>query len=87
MRIVNVSTFVPVARHAPFGIADEQVSQPPLQLLSHLEKIEKVVAACGAFHFQRFAIDLIIALQCVNKEEVDGEPDWTSPVTATPKRS
>src|ERR1700722_6266665 len=80
MRVVDVAAFVTVRWASILGIPQEESDQPAGNLLLHLLKRKHGATSTRTLDPEAFAIDRVVALQSIQKQDVHREPYGSSPV-------
>src|SRR5947199_10440746 len=80
MRVVCVFRNLPMTRAGAVFVRQEDASQSARQFTRYFLKRGHVSGTSRTLHFERFAVEQVIALKCFDDEEIDREPNWAAPV-------
>src|SRR5216684_3696607 len=61
-------------------IRQEELRQTPAQIARHFQQAHPLSRPGRAFHLERIPVEVMVALQCLDQQIVEGKPDRTSPV-------
>src|SRR5207253_5365066 len=80
VRIVAEAGIGPMTGAAPRRVRDEEGREPPVELVGDLADRREAARADRALDAQRVAVEVVIALERLDHEVVDREPDRPAPV-------
>src|ERR1700693_611113 len=80
MRISCESEIVSVTRAPTRGIRQKNTRQPRAKFVHDSLKIHHPTRTGRTFHLQPIAIEMVVPLQCLDQQIVDGEPNRSAPI-------
>ena len=86
MRIALKLLHRSVKRPPTLIVPEKEPSQPALQLQAHLPQVQAAAGAGRALHLEFVAEEVMELLKRLDDQEVDREPDRTSPVGVAAKQ-
>ena len=72
-------------RPAALLVTQKDVCETPREFLRHLPERQFRSGACRVFYQEIVAIELMVCLERLDQQEIDGEPDRPAPVGIPPK--
>src|SRR5213080_2624397 len=80
VRIVAEAGIGAVTGPASAGVRDEEVREPPAELVGDVAERRETAGAHRTFDAHRIAVEVVIALERLDDEVVEGEPDRAAPI-------
>src|SRR5690349_16121079 len=86
-RVVTKGTARKGGGAAVFLVAQENADEAVREVVGDFVQSRVLSGADGTFHFKLVAVVLVILMECLNQQVVDGEPDGTAPVGIATKQA
>src|SRR5260370_26265438 len=80
VRILGESRVGTEAGAKAIRIRQEELRQSPAQIARHFQQAHPLSRAGLPLHLERSPVEVMVALQCLDKQIVEGKPDGTPPV-------
>src|SRR5215470_16053156 len=80
VRILGIAPLVPVARAAPGGVGQEETRQPAAEIVGGVEQAHAPAKSGGQLDEQVVAVEVVVPLQRLDQEIIEGKPHRAAPV-------
>ena len=80
VRVVDEARVAAVAKAAPAGVGKKDASKARAKFKSDLTKAHHATGSGGALHLEAISIEMVVAFEGLEDEEVYREPDRPTPV-------
>ena len=87
VRIIDEARVATVARAAPAGVGEKDAGEARAKFKGDLTEVHHAPRSGGAFDLEAVSIEMVVAFEGLEDEEVYRKPDWPTPVRIAAEKS